>query len=171
MRHLKYVVPSKANVATIVIAHAFVCCSLLTSGTSAQEQETVSGANIESAAITVQSDAGSKDSDVEDVVDPRAANWIKFQSLRKQWRSERGATSSITAMSTLPAYMKIIGMGDNAIPLILAQLRSEGNEPDQWFWALKVITEADPVRPEDQGNFRAMAHAWLAWGESEGYAG
>jgi hypothetical protein len=96
---------------------------------------------------------------------------LQFQQLVQQWREERGATSSLTKAAMMPAYQRVVGMGKKAIPLILAQLRSEGNEPDQWFWALRVITEADPVRPEDQGNFRAMAHAWLAWGESEGYAG
>jgi hypothetical protein len=105
------------------------------------------------------------------LVDSGAKKWERFRMLAEQWRQERGAMSSITQMSTLPSYQKIIGMGDDAVPLILAQLRSEGDEPDQWFWALRIITDADPVRPEDRGNFQAMAKAWLAWSESEDYAG
>jgi hypothetical protein len=105
------------------------------------------------------------------ILDPAVKRWMKFQELTKEWRAKRGATSSITAMSMLEPYQKIIGMGPEAVPLILAQLKAEGDEPDQWFWALKIITEADPVRPEDRGNFRAMAQAWIAWGESEDYAG
>jgi hypothetical protein len=78
--------------------------------------------------------------------------------------------SSITEMSILPAYQKIIGMGEDAVPLILAELKSEGDDPDQWFWALIAITEENPVKPEDQGNFRKMAQAWFQWAEAEGYA-
>jgi hypothetical protein len=103
-------------------------------------------------------------------VDEKIKNWIKFQGLVDLWRHERGAMSSITEMSILPAYQKIIGMGDEAVPLILAELKSEGDDPDQWFWALIAITEENPVKPEDQGNFRKMAQAWFQWAESEGYA-
>jgi hypothetical protein len=95
----------------------------------------------------------------------------RFQTLVAEWRRERGAMSSLTEMSMLPAYQKIIGMGADAVPLIIAQLRSEGAEPDQWFWALMAITDANPVRLEDQGNFVRMAQSWLMWAEKHGYAG
>ena len=107
----------------------------------------------------------------ECVVAPATKRWLRFQSLVEQWRRERGAMSSITEMAMLPPYQSIIGMGEDAIPLILAQLKSEGDEPDQWFWALRAITGADPVSLEDQGNFAKMAQAWLKWAEEEGYAG
>lgn len=70
----------------------------------------------------------------------------------------------------LPAYQRIIGMGPDAVPLILAQLEAEGDDPDQWFWALRAITAANPVKPEDQGNTVKMAEAWLRWAKHEGYA-
>jgi len=70
-------------------------------------------------------------------------------------------------MSMLEPYQKIIAMGKPAVPLILAQLRTEGDDPDQWFWALRVITGENPVRPEHQGDFLAMANAWLAWGTKQ----
>jgi hypothetical protein len=103
-------------------------------------------------------------------VDEKIKNWIKFQALVDRWRNERGAMSSITEMSILPAYQKIIGMGEDAVPLILAELESEGDDPDQWFWALIAITEENPVKPEDQGNFMKMAQAWFNWAQAEGYA-
>jgi len=109
----------------------------------------------------------------EEVRPARAAagKRLRFQALVHQWQSEKGAFSSIPEMSMLPPYQKIIGMGEDAIPLILAQLKSEGDEPDQWFWALRSITDANPVKPEDRGDFQAMARAWLIWGDREGYAG
>jgi hypothetical protein len=134
-------------------------------GGAAQGQEgVVSNKNLEKAFLTFVG------AHADFVVDSKVKKWSKFQSLVKQWRLERGATSSITVMSGLTSYQKIIGMGDDAVPMILSQLKSEGDEPDQWFWALKMITDLDPVRPEDRGNFVAMAQAWLAWGESEEYA-
>lgn len=95
-------------------------------------------------------------------------DWLRFQGLVTAWQQERGAMSSITEGATCPAYQGIIGMGDIAVPFLLATLRSEGDEPDQWFWALKAITGVDPVRDADRGNYRAMADAWLSWGARVG---
>ncbi|HEY6351978.1 MAG TPA: hypothetical protein VI636_21495 [Candidatus Angelobacter sp.] len=106
----------------------------------------------------------------ECVVDSTSKRWVKFQYLVKEWRRQRGVMSSITEMSTLPAYQKIIGMGEAVIPLILAQLKAEGDDPDHWFWALASITEANPVKPEDRGNTVKMAEAWLKWAEDEDHA-
>jgi hypothetical protein len=83
--------------------------------------------------------------------------------------------SAIDDMSMLAPYQNIIGMGLDALPLILAQLKAEGDDPDQWFWALQTISEANDleppqVQPEDQGNFKKMADIWLAWSEAKGYA-
>jgi hypothetical protein len=100
----------------------------------------------------------------------RAKNSDRFQALAQEWRVQHAAMSSITDISTLPAYQKIIGLGEDAVPLILNQLKQEGDEPDQWFWALRALTDADPVAPADQGNFVKMAQAWIAWGENAGYA-
>ena len=103
--------------------------------------------------------------------DAKVQAWLKFKTLISQWHAERGATSSITAGAICDAYQKIIGMGPDAIPLIIAQLRSEGDEPDQWFWALQILTGVDPVEEEDRGDCAKMATAWIDWAETEGYAG
>jgi hypothetical protein len=110
-------------------------------------------------------------SDTTLYADPKAERSVQFARLASEWREERGAMSSITQMSMLPSYQRIIGMGKEAVPLILAELRSEGDEPDQWFWALRVLSGVNPVRTEDQGDFQAMARAWLVWGETQEYAG
>lgn len=96
--------------------------------------------------------------------DSKVTKWIKFQHLVKQWKGERGARSSITETAIMPSYLNIIGMGEAAVPFILAQLRLEGKNPDQWFLALQAITRANPVDPKDQGDFSKMARAWMKWG-------
>jgi hypothetical protein len=97
-------------------------------------------------------------------------DWLRFKLLTEQWRAERGAMSSITEAAMCPAYQAILGMGPIAVPFILDTLRAEGDEPDQWFWALKAITGSDPVAEADRGDFVKMAASWLEWANNEGYA-
>ena len=91
-------------------------------------------------------------------------DWLNFQDLVRQWHKERGVRSSIEKMARCGAYQTIIAMGRRAIPLILRQIESEGDDPDHWFWALHVIANDDPVPPEDRGDLKRMAAAWLDWG-------
>ncbi len=65
----------------------------------------------------------------------------KFKQLAQQSRNERGPMSSISGMSMLPSYQSIVGIGPAALQIILAELREEGDDPDQWFWALIAITK------------------------------
>ena len=102
---------------------------------------------------------------------PSVYDSLKFERLLEQWRTERDATRSVAQMVLCSSYQKIIGMGEAAIPFIIAQLKAEGDEPDHWFWALRVITEVDPVADEDRGQIAKMAQSWLDWAESTGYAG
>lgn len=99
----------------------------------------------------------------------------KFLGLVEQWRSDRGSTSAFEEIVSIPAYQKIIGMGVTSIPLIIEQIKSEGDDPDQWFWALSTISEANdlplPEIPNDaEGNFAKLAKIWLGWAEKQGYA-
>jgi len=96
-------------------------------------------------------------------------DYFVFKWLVEKWHIERGSTSSTTEMVLCPAYQSIIGMGPKAIAFILGELASEGDDPDHWFWALQVLTLANPVAEEDEGDLRKMSKAWLEWGISEGY--
>ncbi len=90
----------------------------------------------------------------------------RFQRLAGVWRKKRGPTSSVSQMAMLPEYQAIIGMGRDAVPLLLGELRKE---PDHWFWALAAITGEDPVAREDKGKLPEMADAWIRWGQEHGY--
>lgn len=91
----------------------------------------------------------------------------RFNALVRKWKSERGTTSSSTAMAMHPAYQRIIGMGLPVLPLILRELTKE---LDHWFWALKAISGEDPVPLEHLGRMKQMAADWLKWGREKGYA-
>ncbi len=111
----------------------------------------------------------------EYVLDKASSRWVKFQSLAAEWRQQSAAMSSITAMAMLRPYQQIMSMGADAIPFILTELRAEGDDPDQWFWALSTIAEANRLNPpqiraEDQGDYQKMAQTWLEWGAQNRYA-
>ena len=108
--------------------------------------------------------------------DPFAAEFLHrrtlFKDLASQWRKERNPLSSNAWDNVLnPAYQRIIGMGADAMPFILMELRHEleKGEPDDWFMALWAITGANPVPVESRGKGREMAKAWLKWGSQQGY--
>jgi hypothetical protein len=89
----------------------------------------------------------------------------KFNALAEEWKRDTRTSSSVTEMAMHPAYQRIIGMGERALPLILGELRAE---PDHWFWALKAITGEDPVPASARGRIGAMRQAWLEWGNRKG---
>jgi len=89
----------------------------------------------------------------------------QFADLAETWRRETAHLSSTTQIAMHPAYQRIVGLGTPALPLIMAELERSGG---QWFWALRAITGADPVRPDHRGRVREMAAAWLEWGRDQG---
>jgi hypothetical protein len=97
---------------------------------------------------------------------PTDPDWLRFQDLRSQWLAERSATSSSMELCMVWPYLQIVAMGPKAIPLILAQLRGEGDEPDHWWIALRLLTDANPVPEEFAGQIVKMKEYWLKWGES-----
>lgn len=88
----------------------------------------------------------------------------KFRRLVSQWRKETEHISSIAKASMHPAYQRIIGMGNIAVPYLLRELQQD---PDHWFWALNAITEQDPAQSED--TFDGAVSAWLRWGRENGH--
>ena len=84
--------------------------------------------------------------------------------LADAWDKEAGVSSSTGEIVMCPSYQKIIGMGEKVLPFIFRQLEKERKQPNNWFWALRAITGADPVLAEDRGNRPKMATAWLRWG-------
>ena len=89
-----------------------------------------------------------------------------FAQLAAEWRQDTRYLSSTSAIATHQAYQRIIGLGPQVIPLILAELQ---REPGHWFWALTALTGENPVAPANQGRTQAMTAAWLKWGTDNGW--
>lgn len=90
-----------------------------------------------------------------------------FARHAERWRSETVFMSSVSDIALHPSYQRIIGMGWDAVPLIIRELR---NQPDHWFWALRAITDVDPVPESDRGKVERMRDAWIAWADANGIA-
>jgi hypothetical protein len=102
----------------------------------------------------------------DETVFQRESSEEKFRNLAARWKNERDLTASIAEIVIHPAYQQIIGMGQEAIPMLLRELE---REPDHWFWALRAITGQDPVPQGNRGKIKEMTLAWLQWGRQRGY--
>ena len=99
--------------------------------------------------------------------EPPKSSERRFRDLASVWKSETRFMSNSTRKAMHPAYQKIIGMGDQAVPFILQDFVANG--PSDWFWVLTSITDVNPITPEIAGNMVAMTEAWLQWGKKKGY--
>ena len=91
----------------------------------------------------------------------------EFNQLASQWRNETGMLSLVRQKAMHPAYQQIIGMGKDALPFILRELRSRGGD---WLWVLEAIARPKINPALDTTNFQDAVAAWLKWGEENGYA-
>ena len=89
----------------------------------------------------------------------------RFQRLTKEWKEQSRYLSNSAQIAMLDSYQRIIGMGWQALPLILEEMKKE---PGQWFWALEAITEENPVPPESAGRILEMTQAWIDWAKKRG---
>src|SRR5438034_1853163 len=79
-----------------------------------------------------------------------------FQEQAQRWKNETGHLSSIAKVTAHPSYLRIIGLGQQAVPLILRELQAR---PDHWLVALNAITGEDPA-PQD-ATFDDAVRAWI----------
>jgi hypothetical protein len=88
-----------------------------------------------------------------------------FSELSRDWREATNLASSASEIVLNQSYQRIIGLGPDVIPLVLADLRARGGH---WFSALRALTGENPVRPLDVGRIKKMTESWLNWGRQKG---
>ncbi len=89
-----------------------------------------------------------------------------FVTLAMQWHDETDYLSSPSRITDNDTYLKIVSMGGPVIPLILQDLQKRGGN---WYRALRILSDEDPVSPEVRGEVPKMKEAWLHWGRDKGY--
>jgi hypothetical protein len=116
--------------------------------------------------LTIGRDWGLSTSITEtDSTSQRDALKERFQLLATTVYDECAHLSSVREVVLHPAYLQIVGMGPRAVPWLLRELE---HEPGHWFWALRAITQEDPVIPENRGMIAQMAQDWLRWARGTG---
>jgi hypothetical protein len=90
----------------------------------------------------------------------------RFRRLEAVWEAETLFLSDAQRIIEHPAFQEILGLGREAVPLMLRDLEKG---PRHWVWALSRITGVNPVPAEDAGKIRKMSEAWLRWGRENGY--
>lgn len=86
-----------------------------------------------------------------------------FGELASEWREATVIESRLDRIVMHRSYQRIIGLGPQVVPYILADLQEA---PNHWFWALIAIVGEDMAA--DQTSLGAAAEAWLAWGRNAG---
>ena len=90
----------------------------------------------------------------------------RFIELANRWHDETDHLSSPSRIIDNDTYREIISMGEPVIPLILQDLQERGGN---WYPALRILSDADPVPAEVRGEVPKMKEAWLSWGRDKGY--
>lgn len=90
----------------------------------------------------------------------------RFVELANRWHDETDYLSSPSSITNNDTYLKIISMGESVIPLILQDLQERGGD---WYRALRILSDVDPVSPEVRGDVPKMKEAWLSWGRDKRY--
>lgn len=89
----------------------------------------------------------------------------EFDRLAKVIDEQFGVAGFMRDIHSCDAYLAIIGLGPDVVPVLIRDLRRTGRP---WFVALRAITRekvGDAISP---GNLRALAAAWIEWGEARG---
>jgi hypothetical protein len=90
----------------------------------------------------------------------------QFERLAQAWREAAPIHCHNPVRYDHPAYQGIIALGPDVVPLLLRDLAKHHHD---WFWALHLVTGADPIPPQERGDWSAMTQTWLDWGRAHGY--
>ena len=91
-----------------------------------------------------------------------------FTSLAERWQRETAFDSVGKRTVEHPAYQKIIGMGDSALPLIFREMEQKGGH---WFHALREITGQTRYLRKCGARWKDMQRAWLEWAQHRDIGG
>jgi hypothetical protein len=87
-----------------------------------------------------------------------------FNGAAEEWERATLVVSSTSQAISHPKYRRIIGLGLQAVPLLLERLQETGR---YWFPALAAITGENPA--QDVDTVPGAIDAWVEWGWQNGY--
>jgi len=86
----------------------------------------------------------------------------EFSRLVDLWHEDIRFSSSVDEIERSRYYVQILKGGGEVVPFIIEELKKE---PDFWFSALEMITGANPVPEDAEGDLYAMSEYWIEWFE------
>lgn len=86
-----------------------------------------------------------------------------FKECADKWKNDTAHLSIISQRLQHPAYQRIIRMGPSIVPFILEEMEQQ---PNHWFYALSLLTDANPIPADFKGTVRDAADLWIRWGKS-----
>jgi hypothetical protein len=89
----------------------------------------------------------------------------KFTNLANEWKEATSHFSLSRQQIGHRSFLKIIAMGDKAVPFILEDLRHCPMEG--WLTALEVITDENAASKAT--SYREAVKCWIDWGMDKGY--
>ena len=91
----------------------------------------------------------------------------RFGELYKAWRSETKFWSSSNTICSHWAYLSIIALGSDVLPLIFETL---SQSPDiHWAAALTALTGYEPDYTGIEGDTERITQVWISWAKDHGY--
>jgi len=100
----------------------------------------------------------------------------QYRTLRDELNYNTGFYSSTSRVMRHPAYRKIVDLGKDLIPIILAEfdkyLHTDEYDDFPGHWAMNVLGELTGVNPYekcDPGVVLQMIKVWVKWGEENGH--
>ena len=87
---------------------------------------------------------------------------VEFEALANEWHAATDHFSVTWRIAIHPAYQKIIGMGESAVPHILGRLRDEGGS---WLWALESIARRNVA--EGARDWNETLASWERWAQEK----
>lgn len=89
---------------------------------------------------------------------------MEFNRLAERWKQNSKIYSLAYLVWNDKNYLKILGMGEKALPFILKDLEKTRSH---WAHALRQITGENPVKKEDEGDWGKMTTSWLDWAKNK----
>ena len=86
----------------------------------------------------------------------------RFDYLKKRWIAETRILSNPRLKYNNENYQEIIKLDSYILPYLIDDLRE--NDYD-WFFALREITNDDPIKKGHEGYYDLMKQDWLDWAE------
>lgn len=84
----------------------------------------------------------------------------QFDFYSSIWKDETIFFSSISEITNNSAYISIISLGQEVLPLIIDDLKISDSH---WFYALEALTGCNPIKENHKGIIPLMKNDWIEW--------